>query len=350
MPWLASSPGGDVPPALRRGLGVAVETVERPALTAGADGRIRPVATALAALSRARQPGSGLDRLSATLDRLEPDVVVNVCETLMGLHTVLRVTDVPVVAVGRPFVAALPGCPSLPGQPVQRAATALQTGVAGAGAARRLALSFYDAPDRGDVRVVPPLLRDPLFGLADVPCDGSVLVHLADPAMARPLVAWSDRNPGVRVHAFAAAEPHDHSPSLTFHGLSGRAFLERMAAARGVVCAARFETVSEAMWLGTPAVVVPMPGHYAQRCDAADAQAAGAGVASGTLDLDPFVDRLDQPRPDPTPFRRWVSRAESRAVGPIEEAAGVVLVGGDGAGDGRAEAGDVTVRPARAGL
>jgi hypothetical protein len=169
-----------------------------------------------------------------------------------------------------------------------------------------------------------------------------------EPAMAPALAAWSDRNPGVRIHTFAAVEPHDHSPALTFHGLSGTAFLKRMAAARGVVCTAGFETVSEAMWLGTPALLVPTPGHYEQRCNAADAVAAGAGVRAETLDLDPLLDYLDGHRAAQAEttarFRRWVARAEGRVLGAIEEAAGLAPIGGDGTGGGLAH--DVEVRPA----
>ncbi len=338
---------GDVPDFFRRDLAARVETVESPGFVAGRGGRIRPLATAAQTLARAGRLGPSLDRIGAALDRLEPDVVVNFYEGLMGLHTVVRVTDVPVVAVGHQFMAEQPGYPLLPGQPLQKAAMRAYTALVGAGAARRLALSFYDAPDRPGVRVVPPLVRDALFDLADVPCDGSILVYLMEPALAGPLAAWSDRNPHVRLHAFSTAGPHVHSPALTFHGLSGRAFLERMAAARGVVCTAGFETVSEAMWLGTPALMVPTPGHYEQRCNAVDAEAVGAGVRSDVLDLDPLLDRLDGPAPDPAPFRAWVARAEGRAVGAIEEAAGLSPLRGDGAG--QTDAADLTVRPARPG-
>ncbi|MAS53028.1 MAG: UDP- glucuronosyltransferase [Pimelobacter sp.] len=287
------------------------------------------------------------DELCQTLDRLEPDVVVNFYEGLMGLHAVLRGTDAPVVAVGHQFMTDHPEYPLLPGQPLQRVAMQGYTALVGSGAASRLALSFYDAPDHGATRVTPPLLRPQLAALADVPCDGSILVYLMEPAMAPQLVAWSDRHPEVRVHTFAAMAPHAHSPSLTFHGLSGTAFLQRMAAARGVVCTAGFETVSEAMWLGTPALMVPTPGHYEQRCNAVDAEAVGAGVRSAVLDLDTLLALLDGPAPDPTSFRAWVAKAEARAVGAIEEAAGRSPVGGDGAGDGQRTADVPTVRPAR---
>ena len=337
----------DVPAFFRRGLAVAVETVESPGFVAGPDGRIRPAATLTRALARAGRYDDSLDHVGAAIDRAEPDVVVNFYEGLVGLYSVLRVSDVPVVAVGHQFMAGHDGYPLLPGAPLQKAAMQAYTAVVGAGAATRLALSFYDAPDRPGVRVVPPLLRERVFALADRPSDGSVLVYLMEPARAPQLAAWSDRHPDVRVHVFSAVRPHAHSASLTFHALSGTAFLERMAVARGVVCTAGFETVSEAMWLGKPALMVPTPGHYEQRCNAADAAAHGAGVVSETLDLDPLMEHLDHAGPDAEPstarFRQWVARAEGRAVGAVEEAAGLPPLGGDGSGDGLADAADVDI-------
>lgn len=324
-----------VPDFFRRTVGAPVETFESPTFVAGAGGRIRPAATVLQAAARLGRYGRSLDRIGAAVDRTEPDVVVSFYEGLVGAYGLLRVPDAPVVAVGHQFMMGHAGYPLLPGHPAQRLAMEAYTRLAGAGAAVRLALSLYAAPPDGrpGVRVVPPLLRSGLFALAGRPCDGSILAYLMDPSMAPALVAWSDRRPDVRLHVFTDADPHEHSPSLTFHGLSGRAFLERMAVARGVICTAGFESVSEAMWLGKPLLMVPTPNHYEQQCNAADAAAVGAGMVSDRLDLDPFLDYLDGHRTDPAPFRAWVSEAEGRVLSAIEEAAGLPPpVSGDGLG------------------
>ena len=94
-------------------------------------------------------------------------MVVTFYEGLMGLHSMLRGTDAPVVAVGHQFMTDHPSYPLLPGQPLQRIAMKGYTALVGSGAVRRLALSFYDGPDWGDARVTPPLLRPQLFDLVD---------------------------------------------------------------------------------------------------------------------------------------------------------------------------------------
>ena len=342
-----------VPAFFERAVGAPVTTVESPTFVASPDGRIRAGATLARAVGRLDRYGASLDRIEAVVEDAEPDVVVSFYEGLTGACAVLRPLDAPVVAVAHQFMAGSPGYPLLPGQPVQRAALGAYTRLAGVGASARLALSFYDAaPPRPRDRVVPPLLRRDLFALADRETDGSLVVYLMDPVLAPPLVAWSDRHPGVRVHVFSDTAPRAHSAALTFHGLSGRAFLERMSVARGVVCTAGFESVSEALWLGRPALMVPTPNHYEQRCNAADAAAVGAGWAAEALDLGPFLERLDADdaaaRAAATArFRAWVAQAEDRAVGAIEAAAGLPpRPAPDASGDGRGGAADLDVLPA----
>lgn len=322
----------DVPRFFRRGIGTTVSTIESPGFVSSAQGTIQPVATALQALGRLKRYSASLDRLSEAIDRTEPDVIVNFYEGLMGAHAMLRVSDVPVVAVGHQFMAGQAGYPLLSGQPLQRIAMQAYTRLVGAGASARLALSFYEMPGHG-VTVTPPLLRDVLAGLDGQPTDGSIVVYLMEPALAPALAAWSNRNPSVRIHAFSALDAVEYSSALTFRALSGTDFLARMAVARGVVCTAGFETVSEALWLGKPVLMTPTPGHYEQRCNAIDAASIGAGVVSETLNLDPLIEYLDAHDPNPAPFRQWVARARQIAVGTIEEAAGlqtVPVASGDG--------------------
>ena len=68
---------GDVPDFFRRGIGAPVETVESPAFESDATGRILPGATIWANLKKVPRFGPSLDRISAAIERTEPDVVVN---------------------------------------------------------------------------------------------------------------------------------------------------------------------------------------------------------------------------------------------------------------------------------
>ena len=323
-----------VPAFFRDAIGAPVGTYASPNFVSGRDGAIRPVATLARALTAGPACSASLDRIDEALARTEPDIVVNFYEALVGAYALVRTLDVPVVAVGHQFMMGCPSYPLVGGQPLQRAALHAYTRLVGARATLRLALSLYTAPDVPEkrVRVIPPLLRRQLFGLRrSVPAERRLLVYLMEPALGARLAAWSDRRPDVAVDCFSDTPPRRHSDRLAFHALSGERFLEHMASASGVVCTAGFESVSEAFWLGTPALMLPVPNHYEQRCNAVDAERLGVGLATdGRLDrmepaLDAFADSLGTPPGAATAtFRSWVAEAPERFVGAVESAAGRV--------------------------
>lgn len=78
-----------------------------------------------------------------------------------------------------------------------------------------------------------------------------------------------------------------HSPRPAQHGnvrvwpVSGAAFLDSLACARGVLCGAGFETPAEALYLGKQLLVIPMKQQYKQQCNAAALAALGVPVVRG---------------------------------------------------------------------
>jgi uncharacterized protein (TIGR00661 family) len=243
----------------------------------------------------------------------------------MGLHASRARPRVPTVAVAHQYMFMHPGYRFAAGQAAARAATMAYTRLTASGAAARLALSLYPAPDvpRWRLRVVPPLLRRDLFGYADArPAEPPyLLAYLLHRHLAPRLERWHEENRERRVHCFwdgPLTAPH---PNLTFHPLDGERFLAMMAAASGVVCTAGFESVSEAMWLGRPVFMMPTPGHLEQRTNALDASGAGAGIFGEEMELDRFLDYLPRHRPRTDAFRSWVAQAGPALIAAVEGAA-----------------------------
>jgi len=58
-----------------------------------------------------------------------------------------------------------------------------------------------------------------------------------------------------------------------------------MAACKGLLCTAGFESVCEAMYLGKPVVMVPIAGQYEQACNALDGEQSGAGKKADFFDF-----------------------------------------------------------------
>ena len=307
-------------------LGAPVELFPSPNFVADRMGAVRLGAT-IARNARAADTFAPALRLFdhyVAADRA--DVVVNFYEGLAGLWAATRRARPPVVAVAHQFMFLHPAYGHVRGRPLHRAAVLAHTRLAGAGAAVRLALSLYGAPSVPGrrLRVVPPVLRPAALALRPAPADdGSLLVYLVEPALADGLRAWARRHPEVAIHCFWDGPPSVYGTSLRFHALDGAHFLRRMALCRGVVCTAGFESVSEAMLLGKPVLMVPVPKHYEQACNALDAAAVGAGLSARSLEegLDRFLTYLPTYRP-PEGFRPWVESAEAMVLDAIERAAG----------------------------
>jgi uncharacterized protein (TIGR00661 family) len=199
----------------------------------------------------------------------------------------------------------------------------LYTRLTGANATR-LALSFYQAPDLPNRRVVvcPPILRRQLFELKATRGD-YLLVYLLNHGYAEEIIAWQRAHPQVPVHCFydkpGAAPEEVVQPGLTFHALHGEKYLRMMAGARGVVCTAGFESISEAAYLGKPLLMVPVQNHPEQGVNALDAELTGFGRRARSFDLSPLLEPHDGRANDE--FRRWVAQAEAIAVLAAERAA-----------------------------
>jgi uncharacterized protein (TIGR00661 family) len=264
-----------------------------------------------------------LKHIEAHVRELQPDVIVNFFEGMTGLWALRRRPKVPIVAVAHQFMFMHPVYRFAPGAPLQQASLRLYTRIAAAGARIRLALSLYPAaavPSRR-LRVAGPILRREVHELAAEgrEPDGSLLAYLMEPGLADELERAADGHLDQRVDCFWDGPAEQRGPNMFFHPLDRWAFLEHMARCSGVLTTAGFEGIGEAMLLGKPALMVPVPGHYEQRCNAPDAERAGAGLAARTFDVGRLLELARTYRP-PAGFQAWCAGAEAAFVAAVEDA------------------------------
>lgn len=280
------------------------------------------------------QAARGVGRYRASLriidehvQAIQPDVIVNFYEPLLGLYNLTYRPAAPTVCIGHQYLFHHPIYPFPSGQRLERWAAQRFTEVSGFGAVRKLALSFYPAPDQPADRltVVPPLLRDAVFAQPLDQEEPFFLAYLLNKGYGQEIERWHVQHPDVQLHCFWAnpdvGETHRPRPGLTFHQLHDEKFLTMMARSQGVICTAGFESVCEAMVLGKPVLMVPVEGHFEQYCNAMDAQQVGAGLYSPVFDIQRLVDyrpRYQSPAPR---VRAWIERGEARFVEAIETAA-----------------------------
>ena len=255
-----------------------------------------------------------LATLSETIQAIQPDLIVNFLDPLMGLCNLLRPHAVPVLAVGHQFMLEHPGFVKVKKFPLQQLAMRQFLRLTGARSAR-LALSFYPAPNlpQRNLFVCPPILRRQLFELQSDSSGGYLLVYLLNHGYAGQIIHWHREHPDIPVHCYydkSGAPPEDnYDGGLVFHRLDGEKFLRMMARCRGVACTAGFESVSEAAYLGKPLLVVPVENHVEQYLNASDAEQVGIGVRDTAFRLSRLLGPANGQAQ--SGFQQWVQQAEA---------------------------------------
>lgn len=251
---------------------------------------------------------TSIKQIRALIDIHEPDVIVNFYEALGGWHHLFFQSKATWWAIGHQYLEAHPEFHFAKGRLLEKILFRLHTRITAFGADERLALSFLPKEHTNRVRVVPPLLRKEVKQL-EVNQKDFFLAYMVNPGYAEEVLTFAKANPTVRIKAFwdkkEAKEIEFPLPNLSFHLVNDQTFLEAMAACKGLVCTAGFESVCEAMYLGKPIMMVPVAGQYEQACNALDAEASGAGVASDCFDFGK-LGNLPQPNSQATlEARTW---------------------------------------------
>jgi uncharacterized protein (TIGR00661 family) len=294
---------------------------------------IRPIRTVVTNLRRLPEFRRSLRQLLEAIQVYQPDLVVNFYEPLIGVLYRFKRHLPPLVSIGHQYFFLHPAYPFPPELKLERYLLKTYTRLTTPSGALRLALSFYETPDLPNRRlyVVPPLLRPALFQQPLGLTEPFILVYLLNRGYAEDLIRWQQQHPEILLHVFwdNTEQPDGWSPQpgIVFYHLHAERFLEQMVRCRAVVSTAGFETVSEALYLGKPVLVVPVEGHFEQRCNAHDLATLGGGLWSPRFDLDPLLSVLPPPGVPTSPsevtlrFRAWVAQAPARILPRLFEAA-----------------------------
>jgi uncharacterized protein (TIGR00661 family) len=140
------------------------------------------------------------------------------------------------------------------------------------------------------------------------------LVYLTHFRLADEIMAWAKKNPEVQLDCFwdnpARREVYEYADNLTFHPIDAEKYLQKMQACKGLISTAGFESVAEAMYIGKPVMMVPVPNHIEQMINAYDGELSGAGIAARTFDLDVFKVYLPEHPNGAEAFQAWCGQSQ----------------------------------------
>jgi len=287
---------------------------ESPSINYGKGKSVQLGKTAFQAFRRFRTYWNSACQLQEFIDELQPDGLVNFYESITGLYFLKTGSKLPCMSVGHQYLLLNRHFQSISEKKLDQFLLNLNTKITAIGSQKLVGLSFRPmaSDELNHISVVPPLLRQEIRALQ--PEQGERwLVYLTHFRLADEIMAWSNKNPEIQLDCFwdnpARREEYAYSENLTFYPIDAEKYLQKMQGCKGLISTAGFESVAEAMYLGKPVMMVPVPNHIEQMINAYDGELSGAGIAARTFDLDVFKGYLPQHPEGAEQFQAWCGQS-----------------------------------------
>ena len=260
--------------------------------------------------------------LRTTIAQVAPDAIINFYDVMMGISNYLAPMQLPIISIGHQYLFLHENFdfPSKKSK-IELDPLRLFTLATSVGSCRRLALSFSPMANdlERDIVVVPPILRS--IVRQTQPREGKYIHgYMLNSGFAQEVQTWHSKHPDIEMHFFwdkpDVPDTYELQPGLTMHRINDTKFLESMAGCGGYATTSGFESVCEALYMGKPAILVPV--HIEQECNGYDAMKVGAGIVSNHFDIDRLLELMETYKPN-LEFRTWCDEAEKRIITAIEE-------------------------------
>ncbi len=275
-------------------------------------------------LLRSKKYAASLRAIHTQVQTIQPDLIVNFYEVLGGLYKIMYRPAAPMVCVAHQYLLLHPQFSFPKNSWLDRRIVNFNTRLTALGASRKFALSFRrfaETESADGLTIMPPLLRREVRSLQPESGDFA-LVYLTHSSLSHQIIAWHEQHPELPLHCFwdnpSAPDVQRMDDTLTFYRLNGPKYLRMMETCRALVTTAGFESVCEAMYLGKPVLMVPVPKHFEQACNAIDGVLAGAGASARTFDLSVLTDFLPYFQSPQADFQTWCHETDHLFVKHLE--------------------------------
>ncbi len=259
------------------------------------------------ALPNLRKYFLSIKKIRNTINQHQPDVIINFYDFLGGLYTAFCNPKARVICVGHQYLLLNRNFNHPKNHWFDRQIVNFNTAITALGADKLLALSFSEFPDDKGIVTVPPLLRNELV-FYSTENHGYILVYLTQAELVSEIFDYAKENPEVKFEVFIDKTVKEVPNNININPISSSVFIQKMAKCSGIISTAGFESVCEAMYLGKPALMVPIKKHYEQLCNAHDAERAGGGVYSPIIDVPLFLKYLN--RHNNHDHQAWINQSE----------------------------------------
>ena len=259
-----------------------------------------------------------------SVKQIQPDLIIGFYETYGGIYNLIYGSKVPLICIAHQYLLLHPKFVFPEKSFFNRTIINLNSRFTSLQATKRLALSFREiASDKKlKITVVPPLLRKEVRNLQTSAGD-FFLVYMTHHSLSKQIIDWHLLHPEVHLHCFwdnsDVSDVFQFDETLTFHRINSDKYLQMLASCKALVTTAGFESVCEAMYLGKPVMMVPVPNHFEQECNALDGVISGAGITCKTFDLSVILKYLPEHQDQSEKFIEWYLKGENMFVKEIED-------------------------------
>jgi uncharacterized protein (TIGR00661 family) len=314
----------NLPSFFQEKISVKIDTFPAPSLVYGQTKAVKvwdTISTHLKKLPRYRK---SVQFLAQKVEEHQPDIIVNFYDIICGLYAQFYRPSIPVVCIGHQYLLLHQSFISLPNKQIDRFLLNLNTRLTSLNSTRKLALSFVKMSDDKvhSISVTPPLIREEVKKLTPT-SKPFILAYITHHKLSEDIINWHSNHRDVEIHCFwnnkEFVDEWQFRENLTFHQVNSEKFLRMMQECSGLVCTAGFESVCEAMYLGKPIMMVPVPNHIEQEINALDGQRAGAGIADTEFNLTRFISYLPVHQNVSENFKSWQGQTSQIFLKNFEE-------------------------------
>jgi uncharacterized protein (TIGR00661 family) len=232
-------------------------------------------------------------KIKKLISQNQPDLIVNFYDFLGGLYSGFCFPKPPVICIGHQYLLLNRRFNHPENHRWDAWIVNLNTHITALRAEKLLALSFSEFPSDRGIITVPPLLRNEINYYPQENQD-FLLVYFTQPELVEEIIIYARKNPNIKFEVFIDKTLGNLPNNIHINPISSSLFIEKMSKCKGIISTAGFESVCEAMYFDKPALMVPIKNHYEQKCNAHDAQRAGAGIHSEAIDVDLFLEYLKE--------------------------------------------------------
>ena len=313
-----------IPAFFKEKINAPINTFPAPSLVYGQTKAVKVWDTIKTHVLRLKKYRRSVQFLAEQVEASRPDIIVNFYDIICGLYAQFHRPNIPVVCVGHQYLLLHNQFVSLPDKKIDRFLLNLNTRLTSLNSTKKLALSFVEMPEdkAKHIVVTPPLLRKEVKALTPT-VKPYFLAYITHHKLGEDIINWHSEHRDIEIHCFwnnpdFGNEWHCQE-NLTFHQVNAEKFLTMMQNCSGLVCTAGFESVCEAMYLGKPIMMVPVPNHIEQQINALDGERAGAGIADTTFNFSRFIEYVPIHQSISHTFQAWQAQTAQVFLKNLEE-------------------------------